>query len=320
MALLALGDMAEGWHEHEWRWKTPQMIDAIRNFSRPQWRGEAAADRTLLIHAEQGFGDTIQFCRYAPLAAARGFRVVMEVPKQLARLLQCLPGVNLIIGTGEPLPSFDVHSPMMSLPWAMGTTKATIPDASPYLRADIAAVENWRRRLATMVGHGPRIGLVWAGNPRKDKPALVAIDKRRSITLERLAPLFEIYGLHFFSLQKDEPGECGTFPLINLMAEIGDFADTAALIVNLDLVISVDTAVAHLAGALGKPVWLLNRFDSDWRWLLGRRDSPWYPTLRLFHQPRPGDWDSVIAEIVFVLRGALEKGDFESAIREFQDY
>ena len=294
MALLAQGDMSAGWEEYEWRWKTRLMIRERRNFAQPQWRGEPAEGRTLLIHAEQGFGDTLQFCRYAPLAAARGLRVIMEVPKPLVRLLRGLPGVDQVVGHGDALPRFDLQSPMVSLPRAIGTTIETIPGAVPYLYADDSEVAYWRRRLAFMSTERPRIGLVWAGSPANHSPAMAA---RRSIAPELLAPLFEFHGLQFFSLQKYGPAAPGNFPLIDFMEEMEDFADTAAMVANLDLIISVDTAVAHLAAAIGKPVWLMNRFDSCWRWLSGRRDSPWYPTLRIYEQPKPGDWDFVVNKI-----------------------
>jgi Flp pilus assembly protein TadD len=296
IVLLARGDMAAGWEEYEWRWKVPHMIKATRNFAQPRWRGEAAEGRTLLIHAEQGFGDTVQFCRYAPLAANRGLRVILEVQEPLLRLLRCLPGVDLVAGPGEDLPSFDLHCPMLSLPLALATATASIPSAASYLHSDQAQVAAWRTRLGAMEGERLRIGLAWAGNP--DLPS----DRRRSLTPDRLAPLFDVSGLHFFSLQKGGPTAPEAFPLTDLMDELGDFADTAALVANLDLVISVDTAVAHLAAAIGKPVWLLNRFDSCWRWQAGRRDSPWYPTLRLYRQPRPGDWATVLAEVARDLR------------------
>jgi tetratricopeptide (TPR) repeat protein len=291
MALLAQGDMDAGWEEYEWRWQMRQMRSGRRDFVQPQWQGEAAAGRTLLIHAEQGFGDTLQFCRYATQAAARGLRVIMEVQKPLVRLLSDLPGVDLVIGRGEKLPRFDLHAPLLSLPRAFGTRIDTIPGAAPYLHANEALAADWQRRLAAMGGQGRRIGLVWAGSP-----ALTA-DRQRSIPPERLAPLFELTGLTFFSMQKSGPAAPADFPLLDFMEEMDDFASTAALIVNLDLVISVDTAVAHLAAALGKPVWTMNRFDACWRWLIGRRDSPWYPTLRIYRQPRPDDWASIVTDI-----------------------
>jgi tetratricopeptide (TPR) repeat protein len=302
LALLSRGDMAAGWREHEWRWKTPQMIGDRRDFSQPRWRGEAAEGRTLLIHAEQGYGDTLQFCRYARLAAANGLRVIMEVQKPLVRLLNGVPGVDLVVATGEQLPEFNLHCPMLSMPLAFGTTVATIPGAADYLSADEAISATWRARLAAMPNRGRRIGLVWAGDSRSYSPSLAAQDRRRSLAPDQLTPLFEVSGLHFFSLQKIGAKPPDDLPLTDFMDEMTDFADTAALVANLDLVISVDTAVAHLAAALGKPVWLLDRFDSCWRWLTGRRDSPWYPTLRIYRQPHAGDWDSVLAEVVRDLR------------------
>jgi len=286
LALLARGDLATGWSEYEWRWKTSQLSTAGRGFPQPQWHGESASGRTLLIHAEQGFGDTIQFCRYAAPAASRGMRVLLEVQAPLVRLLRDLPGVDRVISRGDDLPAFDLHCPMLSLPLALQTTLATIPSAASYLKADPALTEAWRARLASI---RPRIGLAWAG-----KPSNLA-DSRRSIEPERLRALFD---LPLINLQRDGPQPPAGHRLMDCMGEMTDFADTAALIANLDLVISVDTAVAHLAASLGKPVWLLDRFDSCWRWLDGRRDSPWYPTLRLYRQERPGDWEPVLAELM----------------------
>ncbi len=303
MALLASGDLPAGWEEHEWRWKTPQLSNARRDFPQPQWRGEAADGRTLLVHAEQGFGDTLQFCRYAPLAAARGLRVILEAPKPLVRLLRSLTGVDRIVTQGEALPPFDLHCPMLSMPLALGTTLATVPGDVPYLHADAAQVAGWRTRLAALESRGPRIGLAWAGNPRSQLLAAAAIGRWRSIAPQRLAPLFELPGLRYFSLQKDGPAAPAHLPMTDFMGEMEDFADTAALVANLDLIVSIDTSVVHLAAALGKPVWLLDRFDPCWRWLVGRRDSPWYPRLRLYRQPQPGDWDVVLAEIARDLRG-----------------
>jgi Flp pilus assembly protein TadD len=302
MALLARGDLAAGWDHYEWRWSSADMTGARRAFKQPQWLGRPGEGATLLIHAEQGFGDTLQFCRYAPLAAERGFRVVMEVQPALVRLLRGLPRVDRVVAHGDALPPFDLHCPMLSLPRAFGTTLADIPARASYLCADAGEAEAWRARLAGTPGPGPWVGLAWAGNPRPHSPALAATDRRRSLPPERLAPLFGVPGLQFCSLQKDNPGRPENFPLFDGMGEMRDFADTAALIANLDLVIAVDTAVAHLAAALGKPVWLLNRFDQDWRWLTDRQDSPWYPTLRIYRQPRRGDWASVIAEVAHDLR------------------
>ena len=260
-------------------------------------------DRTLLLHAEQGLGDTLQFCRYVPLIAA-GAKTVLEVQAPLVRLLSRLPGVASIVAQGACLPPFDAHCPLLSLPGALGTTLDTIPAATAYLAADPALAAEWSERLAGLAGL--RVGIVWAGSARDD-PELAAVDARRSISLEALAPLAGAPGVSFISLQKGEPAAQASRPplgmaLADFTADLDDFEDTAALVANLDLVISVDTAVVHLAGALGKPVWLLNRFDTCWRWLLNRDDSPWYPTLRQFRQSSPGDWTSVIAAV----RKALE--------------
>lgn len=306
MALLARGDLGAGWAEYEWRWKTPDGLRYRRGFVHPQWRGEVGDGRILLIHAEQGYGDSLQFCRYVPLAAARGWRIVLEVPEPLLRLLSGLPGVERLVAQGADLPPFDVHCPMLSLPLALGTTLATIPAGGPYLRADDDEAARWERLLADEPH--PRVGLVWAGRQRSQLPHAAALDRRRSLAPDRLVPLLEVTGPRFFSLQKDGPAVPAGFPVIDVMAEMRDFADTAALIVNLDLVISVDTAVAHLAAALGKPVWLLDRFDPCWRWFRGRSDSPWYPTLHIFRQSRPGDWDDVLETLKDRLRRWCEAG------------
>ena len=300
--LLKRGEFAEGWVEREWRWRTPNLAGAVRHAEKPQWRGEHAAGLSILLHAEQGYGDTLQFCRFAPLVSERGMRVVLEAPATLVRLLRTLPGVAAVVATGDALPQFDLQCPLLSLPLAFGTTQATIPGRTPYLRADPAAVKYWRSRLQAMPNPGLRVGLVWAGNPRHARSSLAAVDRRRSIDPALLGPLSTLPNLHLISLQKDSaaPFAAG---ITDVMAEMMDFADTAALVANLDLVVSVDTAVAHLAGALGKPVWVMNRFDSCWRWLTGRSDSPWYPMLRLYDQRAPGDWSSVIASIASNLSG-----------------
>jgi tetratricopeptide (TPR) repeat protein len=305
-ALLARGDFSAGWQEFEWRWQTQALLSARRLFQQPQWSGGLGGGRTLLIHAEQGYGDTLQFCRYASLAADSGWRVIMEVPKALVGVLSTLRGVACVVAHGERLPVFDQHCPMLSLPLAFGTTLASIPSAVPYLQANDQQAASWGAQIDATASSGAtqdlRMGLVWAGNPRRDAPALAAIDRRRSLDPILLAPLFDIPGWLVFSLQKSGPPAPAHFPIIDMMSKIADFADTAALISHLDLVISVDTSVAHLAAALGKPVWLLDRFDPCWRWLSGRRDSPWYPTLRIYRQPRPGDWRSVVAEVAEDLR------------------
>ncbi len=301
MLYLSKGNFLDGWPEYEWRWQVNGLGPTRRDFVQPTWRGEPTAGATLLIHAEQGFGDTLHFCRYAALAAARGLRVVLEVQRPLVRLLRGLDGPAHVIARGDALPPFDLQIPMMSLPLAMQTTLETIPGACPYLEADRAETAYWATKLGPREPGGLRIGLVWGGNPRDFSADLAALNRRRSIDPALLAPLFEIPNLTFYSLQKDIPPPYGS-PIIDHMDDIADFADTAGLIANLDLVISVDTSVAHLAGAMAKPIWLLNRFGGCWRWLRGRRDSPWYPTLTLYTQLAQGDWSAPLAAIEADLR------------------
>ncbi len=261
------------------------------------------ADRTILLHAEQGYGDTLQFCRYVPLVAQRA-RVVLGVPTALRRLMASLPGDKLIVTEDDALPPFDLHCPLLSLPLAFGTTLATIPATIPYLRADRLLTARWRKRLTALPGL--KVGLVWAGESSQAMADAQARDRRRSIPLARLARLGDVPRVSLVSLQKGAAATQAREPPAGLTIhdwtdELTDFADTAALVAGLDLVISVDTAVAHLAGALGKPVWVLNRADACWRWLRDRSDSPWYPTVRLFRQPTHGDWDPVITEVAAAL-------------------
>jgi tetratricopeptide (TPR) repeat protein len=291
MTLLLSGRFEEGWAEYEWRWRLPKPARELARFRQPRWDGAPLGEKILLLHAEQGFGDTLQFCRYAPLVARRG-RVVLEVPAQLKRLLAGLPGVEQVAAAGEALPRFDLHCPLLSLPHVLATTLATIPGETPYLQAAPERVAAWRRRFDPIPGF--RVGLVWAGSPT------MSADRGRSLTLDLLVPLAGLPGVALVSLQKGEAA--GQTPpsgmvLHDWTEDLDDFAETAALIEALDLVIGVDTAVIHLAGALGRPVWLLNRFDRDWRWLDGRDDSPWYPTLRQFRQAAPGDWAGVLSRV-----------------------
>ena len=303
---LVTGDFARGWEKYEWRWQTTQIGDHKRTFAQPLWTGsDAVAGKTILLHAEQGLGDTLQFCRYVPLVAARAGHVILEVPKPLHELMRSLGGGAQIVAMGDPLPDFDMHCPLLSLPLAFGTTLETIPARMPYLGASEAKTRAWRDRLGAH--EKMRIGLVWAGNPRKELPGSNRIDRLRSMAFERLKPLFGIAGCEFYSLQKgdDAVAQLRLSPLrhrvIDWTDDLHDFSDTAALVDNLDLVIAVDTSVAHLAGALGKPFWLLNRDGTCWRWLLGRDDSPWYPTARQFRQDDSRDWDGVIARVASAL-------------------
>jgi Flp pilus assembly protein TadD len=315
-AYLGMGDYPRGLELFEQRWKnrTMQAYLQSRAFTAPFWRGrEALAGKTLLLHSEQGFGDILQFCRYAPLAADRGARVVVEVDAVLKPLMQSLRGVDQVLAHGDPLPPIDLHCPMMSLPFAFGATLDTIPGDTPYLRADPALVEAWRARLGPR--SRPRVGLAWSSGVRPDQPELTAVNGRRNLPLAKLAALKGL-NVDFVSLQKGQPAE-GEFdaldpsawdgpPILNVAAALTDFSQTAALIGALDLVVSVDTSIPHLAGALGQPVWVMNRFDPCWRWLQDRTDSPWYPTARLFRQPAMGDWDSVLSDV----RRALSALDF----------
>jgi ADP-heptose:LPS heptosyltransferase len=269
----------------------------VRDFPQPRWLGERSiVGKTILLYGEQGLGDTIQFSRFVPEVAARGARVVLEVQRSLVRLLEHLPGVTEVVAQGDDLPWFDLHCPLPSLPAVLGITLETLP-AKPYLAAAPERAVAWLQRVRAFPSL--RVGLVWAGTTS------LGADARRSMELATLAPLAEVRGVTFLSLQKDR----GTAHILRSAAprphdftpELSDFAETAALVEALDLVISVDTSVAHLAGAMGKPVWVLLRFDADWRWLRGREDSPWYPTARLFKQAAPGDWDSVISCVAAAL-------------------
>jgi len=296
-ALLLSGQLAEGWEEHEWRWRTRESVREAQRFAEPAWNGEKLGDRVLLLHAEQGFGDAIQFCRYAPLVGATA-RVVLEAPRELVRLFAGLPNIEHTVAQGDALPGFDAHCPLLSLPRACRTTLETIPRDVPYLAAAPQAVAAWRQRLDGL--DGLRVGLAWAGRPTQ------GADRRRSIAFERLAPLGRVPGVALVSLQTGAASAQAATPppgmtIHDWTAALQDFADTAALIEALDLVIAVDSAIVHLAGALGKPVWLLNRFDTCWRWLQQRTDSPWYPSLRQFRQSRSGDWEPVIAEVAVAL-------------------
>ncbi|ASG19890.1 tetratricopeptide repeat protein [Nitrospirillum viridazoti] len=290
LAWLGLGDYPRGWAAYEWRWASPDFRPHRRPFAQKTWRGEDMAGGTLLLHAEQGYGDTLQFCRYIPLVAARCRRVVVEVPPPLLRLLRTSPALVAVgdvrfIARGMPLPDFDLHCPLMSLPLALDTRLETAPAATPYLTAAVAAPIAARDR--------PCVGIAWSGNPT------YKVDRRRSLTRAQVESLVAACPeVEFHSLQKD-PDAAGGLPdgVVDRMGDVADFADTAALVQAMDLVISVDTSVVHLAGALGRPVWLLNRFDSDWRWLRDRDDSPWYPTLRQFRQEMPGDWYGVLARV-----------------------
>jgi tetratricopeptide (TPR) repeat protein len=303
LCLFALGRFEEAWGPYEWRFGTPDLAPIIQGFTEPRWYGqETLAGKSILLVAEQGLGDTLQFCRFVQTLAARGAVVRLMVPAALKRLLSGLGGLAAIYDEKEDRPASDFYCPLLSVPLALGLTRAAIPGAV-YLAAEESKVAQWAARLS---GHaGPRVGLVWAGNPQKHLAAL-SVDPQRSLPLAAFAPLGKRTGITWISLQKGEPRQelaaLRAAPwagpdILDLTDELKDFADTAALVANLDLVISCDTAVGHLAGGMGKPVWILNRANACWRYPIDRTDSPWYPTVRVFHQPRPGDWDAVIAAV-----------------------
>ena len=303
LAKLVKGDFAAGWKEYEWRWKGAES-PGQRDFPVPLWLGkEDLRGKTILLHAEQGLGDTLQFCRYAARVQARGAKVILQVDRALRSLMGSLAGVVQIVAPGEALPPFDLHCPLLSLPLAFGTTLESIPAGNPYLHAGPEKVSRWERKLGARTR--PRIGLAWSGNPGQAK------DRNRSLPLSAIEPLLAL-PLQFICLQKEirasDADALHRHPqLLHFENDIGDFSDTAALAQLCDMVIAVNSSVAHLAGAIGKPVWIPLAFVPDWRWLLGRDDSPWYPTARLFWQSRPGQWDDVVGRMT----RELERLQFE---------
>lgn len=302
MWLLLHGRFAEGWAEYEWRWRARALARWRRDFDQPSWDGSDLAGRTILVHAEQGLGDTLQFVRYLPQVAARGGRVVFECQPPLRRLLDAVAGADAVVAKGETLPAFDVHVPLLSLPGMLETTAETVPAAVPYLRAHPTAADRWRRRLA--VAPGLAVGLCWQGNPAH------VFDHARSLALDHLSPLWSVPGVRVYGLQMGAAGDQArhlppSAPFEDLTAEFADgadlFSEDAAVMEALDLVVTVDTAVAHLAGALGRSVWILLPAVPDWRWLLDRDDSPWYPTARLFRQDRYGHWEGAVDRLAAAL-------------------
>jgi tetratricopeptide (TPR) repeat protein len=300
---LALGEMESGWKKCEYRWETQQFRARKRNFLQPLWLGDSdLKDKTILLHADQGLGDTLLACRYLPNFAPLAAKVILEVQPPLKSLLRGFQGVSTLIGRGEAIPGFDVHCPLMSLPLAFKTTIETIPSTVPYVTVPKNAIERWRPKLSTQK---LKVGIAWAGNPNFDG------DRDRSILLKNILPVTQIDGIRYFSLQKDlrdgddellDANPC----IVRTDKEINDFEDTAAIIMSLDLVISSDTSVVNLAGALGRPVWVLLPFRSDWRWLLDRDDTPWYRTARLFRQANVGDWTAVLDDVRVALRELLD--------------
>jgi tetratricopeptide (TPR) repeat protein len=292
--LLMCGHLTEGFAEHQWGRRCKQLAPGMPVFDGPEWQGENFAGKTLLLFAEYGIGDALQFVRYVPMVAARGGTVVLQVQPAIGPLLRAMPDV-IVVGRDEPVPHYDLQLPLMDLPRIFETTLETIPVGVPYLQADPAKVEAWR----TALGHQPalKVGVVWAGSP------LHKGDQQRSLSAEAVLPRLVMPGVQLFSLQKEpRPADIPVLQqlagdIIDLGPRLGDFADTAAAVAALDLVISVDTSVAHLAGALGRPCWILLPHALDWRWLRDREDSPWYPSIRLFRQSKPQAWDSVLARV-----------------------
>jgi tetratricopeptide (TPR) repeat protein len=291
-AHLCLGEFAQGWPEFEWRWRKNDLAPLRRPIRQPLWLGDGAiAGKTILLHAEQGFGDTIHFARYVPLVARLGAKVVLEVPRPLRALCETLDGVSTLVTRGDKLPSFDLHTPLLSLPLAFRTDINTIPADVPYLSAQPDRIAKWSDRMSGRPGR--KVGLAWSGR---------IYPRNRSVPFVQLGPLLSLPNTVFVSLQQEIAHQdaalfAGQTHVLHFGDEIQDFADTAAIIASLDLVLSIDTSVAHLAGAMGKPLWLLLLYGSDFRWLVDREDSPWYPTARLFRQPSIGDWTDVVSRV-----------------------
>lgn len=291
MTHMAEGNLVEGFKGFEWRWKVGGVVEN-RDFAGEEWNGNPLDGRTLLVHAEQGLGDTINFCRYLPILADQGGHVAFECQPSLIELVSGMDERLTVFARGKPIPHYDlIHAPLLSLPRLVGTTIETIPADVPYLEPGLDLVEKWTGRLSEYPGL--KIGLSWRGNP------VQLNDRNRSTSLEVFQRHFKGEGMHFFSLQKDRPAEEAKLPdhFIDLGQEFENFSDTAAAMKNLDLVISVCTAVTHMAGAVGAPTWTLLSNPCDWRWMLDREDTPWYPTMRLIRK-KPGEsWDGILARV-----------------------
>lgn len=297
MLLLLRGRFEEGWREYEWRWKVQGFPTPRREFPFPLWDGSPLAGTSILLHAEQGFGDAIQFSRYASLLADSGARVMLACQPELVSLFETLRGVEKVLPFGSSLAAPDFHAPLLSLPRIMKTTLDTLPGSCPYLHAPAGHLFKWRSFVQD--DDGFKAGLVWAGRPKPDPG--------RTCPLRKLTPLGQVPGVSWYSLQIGEGIDeirwnSEKLPLKDHTHLVADFADTAALASQLDLVITIDSAVAHLAGALGKPVWLLLPFAPDWRWMCDRDDSPWYPTMRIFRQSKPGDWAGTVEKVLAALQ------------------
>ena len=296
LAWLVQGDFQRGWLEYEWRLRT-SGADGVRDVHRPLWNGQPLPTATILLQAEQGLGDTLQFIRYAPLVKQCVARVFVECEPELVNLLKSMPGIDRLIPRGETLPEFDVHAPLLSLPGIFETELDTIPADVPYLWPAESLLRQWQQ---TLPGTGfLKVGVVWQGSPQHRR------DRWRSIPLEHFSRLAALSGVQLYSIQVGAGREqikafSAADRLVDLADQIHDFHDTAAILRNLDLLISCDSAPAHLAGAMGRPVWVALPYSPDWRWLLGREDTPWYPTMRLFRQRQPADWAEVFQRIAML--------------------
>lgn len=319
---LADGDFEAGWKGYEWRWRSSQLVQ--RGLPLPAWDGRESKtpEDGLLLYGEQGMGDALQFCRFAPPAKAlwKG-KVYVEVREPLRRLVSTLQGIDGVTTYGEALPPGITHClPLMSCPRVLGTRVETIPNATPYLAADATRTAMWRERLAELpnnLGHNMLVGACWGGMSRAHQPAAAATDQRRSTSLSDWAPLARTPGVTWTSLQKGPPADQITkcppgMTIVDWTEDLDDWYDTAALIECLDLVITVDTAVAHCAAALNKPTWILSRHDGCWRWMGKRTDSPWYPSVKLFHQPSQGDWSVPMIEATTALRPLAQRHGMRS--------
>jgi tetratricopeptide (TPR) repeat protein len=298
--LLLLQRYEEGWREYEWRWRMELLNAPMRRFAQPRWDGRALPDGTLLVHGETGLGDTFQLIRYARLAAQRCARVVVECQPALKTLVAGVEGVSAVVAQGEDLPAFDAHLPLIAFPGLFETTIATIPWDDPYIHADPAREQQWAEGVAAAAPRKRKVGLVWTGNPENRG------NRDRSVTLQQLAVLAKAADVTFFSLQKGvSAAQRGPVPegmhFVDLTERLRDFSDTAALLAQIDLLITVDTSVLHLAGAMGRPTWALVPFSPPWHYHVGRDDSPWYPGMRLFRQQAEGDWGAPLAEMKIAL-------------------
>ena len=306
--LLRKGEFKAGWLEYEWRFRLEHTREALPKINAPQWNGMRLPHGRILLIGDQGYGDTIQFARYIPRVGERVGEVVLGCCQELLALISQLPGIHRSFVRWEDIPGFSVFCPLSSLPHVFGTELETIPGATPYLKADPAKVARWSARIRAAIGDSPlKVGIAWAG--RTSHPN----DRARTLRWSQLLPLTRIPGVALVALQKEVPAaDRAEFPgglgALDLTAEIDDFGDTAATIENLDLVVSVDSSAAHLAGALAKPCWVMLPWIPDWRWLLDREDTPWYPSLRLFRQPSRGDWAATISRVANELAAVQRAG------------